>query len=75
MLDDHLVRKKAFLDYKNICFTQLQYFSQTGKPMILVKKMEIPPALLLDKLGLEIMFGIHQGRKQALPDQPRSQGS
>ena len=40
MFDDHLVRKKAFLDYKKICFTQLQYFSQTGKPMILVKKME-----------------------------------
>jgi len=40
MFDDHLVRKKAFLDYKNICFTQLQYFSQTGKPIILVKKME-----------------------------------
>ena len=36
--------------------------------MILVKKWKIPPALILDKLGLEIMFGIHQGRKQALPD-------
>ena len=30
MFDDHLVRKKAFLDYKNICFTLLQYFSETG---------------------------------------------
>ena len=37
--------------------------------MILVKKNgKIPPALILDKLGLEIMFDIHQGRNQALPD-------
>ena len=36
--------------------------------MILVKKWKIPPALSLNKLGLGLMFDIHQGRKQALPD-------
>ena len=73
MFHDHLVRKKAFLYYKNICFTQLQYdqyciFPKRVNPWFLVQNWKLRLGLVLDKLGLEIMFDIHQGRKQTLPD-------
>ena len=68
MFHDHLVRKKAFLDYKNICFTQYCIFPKRVNPWFLVQNWKLRLGLVLDKLGLEIMFDIHQGRKQTLPD-------
>ena len=51
MFDDHLVRKEALQDYKN---------------MILVKNWNFPLCLFLDKMGLEIMFDGHPVQKQPM---------
>ena len=69
MFDDHLVRKEALPDYKNIDFIEFLYWIISKEiPMILVKKLEFSSVSVLDKMGLEIMFDGHPRRKQAILD-------
>ena len=67
MFDDHLVRKEALQDYKNIDFIEFLYWIiSRDLPMILVKNWNFPLCLFLDKMGLEIMFDGHLVQKQPM---------
>ena len=60
MFDDHLVRKRAFLDYKKADFIKWLYW-------IFLKRVNqwfwLKLGNYLDKMGLEIKFDDHQLRK------------
>ena len=68
MFQDHLVREKALLDYKNSCFTKWQHcIFPKGLTYDCGQKLEITPCFVLgQKISLEIMFDDRLVRKQAL---------
>ena len=69
MPHDHLVRKKALLDYKKWILRSYQIgIVLKGYPMILVKKLKFYICLFLEKMDLEIMSPDHLVRKKALLD-------
>ena len=74
MLDDHLVKNQAFLDYKKSLFGQVAIleFFQRGDPMNLYKIKQLLFGLLLDKLHLEIMLDDHLVKNRAFLDYKKS---
>ena len=66
MFSDHQVRKQAYLDWKIKILPSRPMDSQVpSRPMILVKNWNFPLRLLLNKMGLKIMFADYPVRKQA----------
>ena len=61
MLDDHLVKHRAFLDYRKSLFGQVAIleFFQRGIPMNLDQIKKLLFGLLLDELRQEIMLDDH----------------
>ena len=69
IFDNHLVRKQAFQDYKNIDFTHLAYWIfSNGLTHDFGQKLEIFSLFVLDKISYEIIFDNHLVRKQAFQD-------
>ena len=67
MFDDHLVRKEALQDYKNIDFIEFLYWIiSKGFTYDFSKNWNFPLCLFLDKMGLEIMFDGHPVQKQPM---------
>ena len=67
MFDDHLVRKEALQDYKNIDFIEFLYWIiSKGFTYDFSKNWNFPLCLFLDKMGLEIMFDGHLVQKQPM---------
>ena len=61
MLDDHLVKNQALLDYKKGLFGQVAIleFFQRGDPMNLLKIKNLLFGLSLDEIRLKIMLDDH----------------
>ena len=70
MLDDHLVKNRALLDYKKRLCVQVAIleFFQRGDPMNLVLIKKLLLGLLLDELRLEIMLDDHLVQNRAFLD-------
>ena len=70
MFADHPVRNKAFLDEKNIDFTQCTYWDcfKGVNPWFCSKMGKILSQFDFGQMSLQIMFDDHSSRKQAFLD-------